>query len=268
MKTDEGVVLKEVVIEQIKDPTVPIRMMMDDDKMYELVESMKKIGLIQPIVVTAIEGGYEVLAGHRRLIAARRLRWLTIRAIIMPAVYEYGDVIKLHENLMREDVHPIDESNFLHELKERLNLSVEKLAALIFKSEAYVYEKLAMKEWPPDVLKDLGENEITYSVAREFAKITDKSVLIEYLRFAKEGGCTPAVAKKWREGWERDKLERTAAAVEPDHGTPDKPAEAIYAPCYICREPKDITKTVMMRVCENCEKVVNQALVERVETPH
>ena len=256
MEKEATVTLNEIAVELVKDPTLPIRMMMDDDKMYELVESMKKIGLIQPIVVTAVEGGYEVLAGHRRLVAARRLQWPMIRAIIMPKMYEYGDVVKLHENLMREDVHPIDEANFLSELKERLNISVEKLAGMIFKSPAYVYEKLSMKAWPAEVIKALGDEKIVYSVAREFARITDRPVLTEFLRFAEEGGCNPTTAKKWREGWERDKLERTAPAVEHSGSDVVPKPEPVFAPCYICHEPKDITETLMIRVCEKCQTEV------------
>jgi ParB family chromosome partitioning protein len=262
MENEAAVSLKEIPLELVKDPTLPIRLQMGDDAMYDLVESMRKIGLVQPIVVVPVEGGYEVLAGHRRLVAARRLKWTVIRAIIMPKVYEYGDVVKLHENIIREDVHPIDEAAFLHELKERLNVTADKLAAMIFKSPAYVYEKLAMKDWPPDVIKALGEGEIIYSVAREFAKIGDDPVRSEYLRFAKEGGCNWQTAKKWREGWERDKLERTAQPPEPDEPTRPAKPDIVFMPCFACKQPSDITKTTMIRLCEVCFEKVEHALVE------
>jgi ParB/RepB/Spo0J family partition protein len=266
MSEKEVVRLAEIPIDQVKEPKVPIRMMMNDEKMAELRESMSKLGLIEPIVVSASEGGYEILAGHRRFLAARQLGWQTIRSMIMPKIYEYGEIVKLHENLVREDVHPIDEANFLFHLMQVTGSTVEKLATLIGRSKAYVSERLSIKEWPPDVLKALGEDEIVYSVAREFAKVKDDPTRTSYLHYAKEGGVNPATAKKWREAWERDELEKGGRDGPPSLPNQPPPPEPVYAPCYVCRKPEDITKTTMLRVCDECLKVVNQSLVEEKPT--
>lgn len=117
----------------------------DDPDIVELADSMTELGLLQPITVRRHEGRLVISMGHRRYVAARRLKWSTIPGIVkgpqLPA-----DVIAtmLIENGQRKDLNPIEEARGLHLLKTRHELSDAVLARKVGRGQAYVSARLAL----------------------------------------------------------------------------------------------------------------------------
>ncbi len=125
----------------------------------ELAESIKKDGLLSPIVVYKEDEHYRIIAGERRFHAVNLLEWKEVECkVISRNVKDYYR-IALVENLQREDLSPEEEVEAMLRLKQQENLSDAELAKLISKSRNYVSEILSISQLPLEItekLKQLG----------------------------------------------------------------------------------------------------------------
>ena len=134
----------------------------DDHALYELSESIKQYGVIQPITVRAADGyHYELIAGERRLRAARLAGLVRIPAIISNMDDKDSAVIAVIENLQREDLNFVEEAESFIKLIREFGFTQEALAKRIGKSQSSVANKMRILKLPRRVLRTLVENNLT-----------------------------------------------------------------------------------------------------------
>ena len=137
----------------------------------ELAESIRAHGLLQPIVLRPVDGWYEVVAGHRRLAAARELEWAEIPAVVRDANEGEAFLLTLVENLQRNDLSAQEESRALETLVRERGWSTRQVAEAIKRSPAYVSKRLRVFE--DAVLAPLVlHNRITVSAAEELLTVS------------------------------------------------------------------------------------------------
>lgn len=138
----------KVKISEIKVSAQPIRTSQDDDKLNELVQSIKEQGLIVPIKVRPDNGGYEVVYGHRRLEACKQAGLDEIESII-EGVDDTDTLIQaLIENVVREDMNDLDEGKAYKELVDNYGLSVSHLGGKFGRSQQWIYRCIALANDP------------------------------------------------------------------------------------------------------------------------
>jgi len=136
----------------------------------ELAESIRAHGLLQPIVLRPVDGAFEVVAGHRRLAAARALGWPEIPALVREANEVEAYVLTLVENLQRTDLTAREESRALETLVRERGWSTRQVADAIKRSPAYVSKRLRVFE--DAVLAPLVlHNRLTISAAEELLTV-------------------------------------------------------------------------------------------------
>ncbi len=136
----------------------------------ELASSMQTYGLLQPVVVRPIPDGYVLLAGHRRVEAARSLGWETIPAIVRPSTDDEAYLVTVVDNLQRQDLSPREESAALEVLVREHGWSTRQVAAAISRSQAFVSKRLRVFDDPalgPAVLA----NHVSVSAAEELLSV-------------------------------------------------------------------------------------------------
>ena len=139
-----------------------IRRIIDKEPMDELVASIKQHGILQPIVVEAVEGGrYKLQIGKRRMTAARIIGLEKVPALILDdrLEAEKSVAIMLVENLHREDLDPIDEAEAYAKLKD-MGTKVSAIARLVGKERTYVSHSLRLLKLHPTVRKALRQGTI------------------------------------------------------------------------------------------------------------
>jgi ParB family chromosome partitioning protein len=144
------------------------------DGIDELAASITSHGLLQPIVVRRIGDRYELIAGHRRVEAMRRLGWQTAPAIVRATDVDQAYILTLVENLQRADLRPTEEATALETLVRERGWTTRQVAAAIKRSQAYVSKRLRVFEDPllaPAVLA----NELSVSAAEELLTLSDSS---------------------------------------------------------------------------------------------
>ena len=149
----------------------------DKAKLQELAESLKSVGLLQPIVVRPSpfrevnEDLFEVVAGERRVAASKLAGLQEILASVRDLDDHQVAKIQLIENLQREDVHPLAEAEGYDELLKQHGYTIEQLAAEVGKSKAYVYARLKLLALDPASREAFYRSELNASTALLIARI-------------------------------------------------------------------------------------------------
>jgi ParB family chromosome partitioning protein len=163
----------EISIDEIGANPYQPRTRMSDASLEDLKESIGEKGVLQPVIVRRKAGRYELVAGERRLRAARLAELKTIPAIVKRVSDSEALEIALVENLQREDLNPIDEARGYKELINRFNLTQEDLAKRIARDRSTIANTLRLLKLPDPVRNGLEEGKITMGHARALLGLTE-----------------------------------------------------------------------------------------------
>lgn len=191
----------KIHLKEINEPNFVVRNEFDKIKLDELALSIKKFGLIEPIIVMKVKDKYEIVAGHRRYKACKLNLMNEIDCKIIDTDKGKHEIIKLHENLLREEVNVIDEAKFLNFIMKKNKMKQKELAKMIGQSDAYVSLRLQILEYDKPLIQAIQNDEITFTVAKELQRIDDKNVREEYTNHAIRSGVTSQVAKGWADSY-------------------------------------------------------------------
>ena len=155
-----------VPIEKIKANPLQPRTDFDHESLEDLTNSIKEHGILQPLILTEVDGGYQVIAGERRLRAASLLDQKAVPAIIREAKDQEKLELALVENIQRKDLNPIEEAFAYQRLIDEFNLTQEEVAKKVGKNRSVVANTLRLLSLPTEIQKALINGKINYSTAR------------------------------------------------------------------------------------------------------
>ena len=164
----------------IKDNRFQPRQTYDIVKIDELAASIKEQGLLQPLVVRSVNNGYEVVAGERRLKAARKIGLLRVPVIIRDVSDQQALVLALVENLQREELNPIEEAESFRRLIDEFKQTQEEVARLVSKDRATVANLIRLLKLPKDIQQAVADGRISAGHARAILSIetTEKQIAV------------------------------------------------------------------------------------------
>ena len=164
-----------IPIADIRSNPYQPRIHFDEDALQELAESIKEMGVLEPIIVKKSIKGYELIAGERRTKASKLAGLHTIPAIIK----DYNDQemmeIAILENIQREDLSPIEEAQAYKNYMDKMDYTQEEVANRFKKSRSYITNLLGLLKLPKDIQKDVSNHSISMSHARVLSKLDDDS---------------------------------------------------------------------------------------------
>ena len=167
--SDEMII--KVPLTKIKpNPNQP-RTNFDHEGLEELTNSIKEHGILQPIIITADNGGYQIIAGERRFRAAQILELPTIPAIVRDLQEQQKLEVGLVENIQRRDLNAIEEAVAYQRLIDEFNLTQEEVAKKVGKSRSAITNTLRLLTLPTEIQKALINGKINYSTARLLAGV-------------------------------------------------------------------------------------------------
>lgn len=137
----------------------------------ELADSMRKLGCLQPIIVRPLPaGGYQVVAGHRRVRAAKLAKLDTLPAEVRPLTDAQVMEVQLAENLQRSDLSPLEEAEGYEWLHREIGMTVDQIAQKLGRTKATIYGRMKLLDLSPTCRKALAEGKIPMSVAAPLAR--------------------------------------------------------------------------------------------------
>lgn len=243
---------KKIPVDKILDPARPLRSDLSPESVSDLAESIKKVGIIEPLVVSPKEDAYEVIAGHRRLLAAEMADLAIVPCLVVDVSGIEAEVLKLHENSARADINPIDWARHLEYLKTQYSMTTAKLAELLGMSPAWVEQHLDINNYPVELQEALGSGKIAFSAARELEQIKDPVKRKEYVEYAVKGGVTPALAAEWRRKANSPILVYPSTSDSGDSGAILRPDAEINSICPVCDAAILLEEAVTITIHHYC----------------
>ena len=167
--------IKELELHQIKPNRFQPRQSFDEDKINELSLSIAKHGVLSPILVRETgAGGYELIAGERRLRAAKKAGLKTLPCLIDSAEDQTSLELALIENLQREDLNPIEEARGYDRLKREFNLTQDNISEVTGKARSSVANSMRLLNLPQSIIDLLYSGDLEKGHAKILASMETK----------------------------------------------------------------------------------------------
>lgn len=175
-KTKKETGLTSLPIERVKRGTYQPRINFDQESHRELVDSIKKHGVIQPVIVRPSNGEYELIAGERRLRAAQDAGLTTIPAIIREETSNKDSMeLALIENVQREDLDPIETAKGYNRLIKEFGLTQDAVAEEVGKDRASIANSLRLLRLPENIKELISQKLISVGHAKVLLALADES---------------------------------------------------------------------------------------------
>lgn len=244
--------IKEIPIVRINVGEHDQRIDSEDPGTIELAASIKRVGVINPIILRADGDILQLVAGHRRLVAARMAGCEHIPCIVRTSQKEMDTEITFAENFFRKDLSPIELSCALKDCLDREQMKVSELAAGFHKSENWVRSMIAIAAWPNDVQEAIHNKAISVSAASNLAVINDENYRAFLVRNAEESGATARTTAAWLQAWRAMQPPEEAVTAEPvQTGVPVSPMVP-QAPCLCCGQVFPVDRMSHVPMCGGC----------------
>lgn len=239
------------------------RFELDPAALGDLAKSMKADGLINPIRVRLVDDGWLLIAGFRRVAAARALGWRHILATVNHEQDGDDESQRLAENLFRADLSPVEEAHAIQRIYSPTDFGIDACAARLNRTAAWIEHRLAIAAYPEPVLKALHLDQINIGVADELAQVRSPSQLSVLLDAAINSGCTRRQAQLWRVSANAQLTDPTgnrgAADIIPVAGPPP----TVQRQCFSCETEHDVTGMSYVTICGDCMAAIRAASAQR-----
>ncbi|KPK41387.1 MAG: hypothetical protein AMJ78_05670 [Omnitrophica WOR_2 bacterium SM23_29] len=166
-------------LDEISPSKFQPREVIDPEKQKELILSIKEKGVIQPIVVRPKGSGYELIAGERRLRAAKELGFSQLPAIIKDVKDDEALEISLIENIQRQDLNPIEEAQAYQRLIDEFSLTQEETSQKVGKDRASVANTLRLLKLPEKIKEEIYLGRISMGHAKAILMLESKEAQLE-----------------------------------------------------------------------------------------
>jgi ParB family chromosome partitioning protein len=173
--TGGGSGLEELLVETIRPNRYQPRGQFDEEALGALADSIREVGVLQPVLVRPVDDGYELIAGERRWRAARRLGLQRIPALVRETDDAAALEHALVENLHRDDLNPLEEAAAYQQLIEDFGLTHEAVASQVGKSRTSITNSLRLLQLPPTIQKLVREGRLSMGHARALLATPDRS---------------------------------------------------------------------------------------------
>jgi ParB family chromosome partitioning protein len=211
--------ISQIPIDQVDaNPRQP-RNHFDADELDELAASIRQYGVIQPLVLAPSPqaGRYLLIAGERRLMAARQAGLLSVPAILREVSEQQHLELALIENIQRADLSPLEQAEAYRQLAEEFNLSHEEISERVGKSRSAITNTLRLLKLPASVQKALSEGLISEGHARSLLALASP---------ASQGAALHSILKNNLNVRQTEELvRRLSGQKSPAQPRPEPPAE-------------------------------------------
>lgn len=176
---EEEDVIAEANVDELRPNPYQPRKNFDDQAIAELADSIKQHGVVQPLIVRKSIRGYEVIAGERRLRAARQAELERVPIVVREFTDEQMMEIALVENLQREDLNPMEIAMAYQKLMDRLTLTQEELSERVGKSRPHVANFLRLLHLPMDIQSNVSRGTLSMGHARALLAVKDEQLQLQ-----------------------------------------------------------------------------------------
>ena len=193
----DGELVQNIKLIEIEPNAGQARKVFNDESIDELSESIKKYGVIQPIIVTKKDDYYQIIAGERRWRASKKAGLIEIPAIVRNDDERKNKEISLIENIQREDLNPIDKARGIKTLMDEYSLTQQEVADILGKARSSIANSVRILNLDDRVIDLTLEGKLTEGHCKALMSIEDKEKQYQMaLNIIEQGNTVSESAKK------------------------------------------------------------------------
>jgi len=249
----------EVKISEIVVGENKLREVQNDEELDDLCASIRRIGIVEPLIVAAAGEGYELVGGHRRFAAAVSCGLESVPVVVRSGGKSERAEVAFAENLFRKDLSPVETAAALKDVLAEEKMTMEELGRAVHRSAHWVRQMVAMTDWPPDVLLAIHEGAISTAAGANLAGVTDDEYRAFLVQNAVENGATARSTAAWLQAWRSMIPPQEAIDRPPVDGRPPVAPLIPQAPCLCCGDVFRMDALSHVPVCSNCVQVLRNA---------
>ncbi len=201
-------------IEELTPNRYQARRDFDPEEHKSLVASIRKSGILQPIVARKSDGGSEIIAGERRWRAAQEAGLKSVPVIIRDAADQDAAVFSLIENVLRADLNPMEEAEAFHRLMDEFNLSHDAISTTVGKDRSTVTNALRLLKLPKDIREALAKKILSAGHARAILSLESAGEQIRLFRAIVSRGLSVREAERFAQGKKKGRTSKRQPAVD------------------------------------------------------
>ncbi len=243
-------------------PEFEAHRLIPDDYISEITESIKNLGILEPLLVRSKDKDFEIVAGCVRYRCAKIAGLKAAPCIILGLDDKAAEIIKLHENIKRVPLDHIDQGNTFVMLRNKFSMTEEAISTTVGKSIAYVSQHISLVSQDEELIKAVREKRISFSQARELMQVTDKSERRRLLHYCEKDGATVEVLKEWVKDYKNSLIRNSPNSTVPEsiHYEHDRPQD--FRLCQACDKATNISDIRQLFLCSPCENAIKNAIQE------
>lgn len=242
--------IQEIPLDKIRPQE--LQREVSDKGIGELAASIRTMGIIQPLIVAKDGDDLCLIAGQRRLKAARMSGLATVPCILIKADHQQALTTSITENIHRESLDPVTEAEMYRYLKVTLRKNNRQIAKMVAKSEAYISQRINMLDWLPALVHAVKSGAIGFSVGRELARVTEAEHCHFLLHMAVRDGANYRTVRMWVKDWELSKIPLVGRKAEQPDDTRDQLERKIVMDCWWCSESGPTSAMITFIMCPRC----------------
>jgi ParB family chromosome partitioning protein len=210
-----GEEVNELALELITPNPDQPRTDIDEEALAELADSIKKVGLLQPIIVRAMGEGYQIIAGERRWRASRLAGLERVAVRVLNTTETESLEIALIENLQREDLNSIEEARGYRKLLTEFQMTQAELADKVSKSRSAITNALRLLDLPEDVQDLVYSGSMTAGHARAVLSVPEEATRLKLANKIVEDGLSVREAENLARLFAAGQTERAPRPATP-----------------------------------------------------
>ncbi len=228
----------------------------------EISESIKKIGVIEPLIIRKTKEGFEIVAGCVRYHAAMLAGLKSVPCIIMSLGPKAAEILKLHENVKRIPLDHVDQGHTFLNMMETFGMSEKDISECSGKSTAYVCQHISLVRLDNELTKAVKDGSITFSQARELTRVDDPTERNRLLSSCQNSGATVSTLKRWvDEHLMSLGIYPLQKSPNLNHSYSSESPQSSYF-CEACHNPIKTSEIMQVIFCPTCRDAILTAISE------
>lgn len=254
---------QDVLVNLVDEPAHQLRETIDSEALGELADDIAVNGLMQPVGVRGpnAAGRYEIIWGHRRLLAVRSLAWATVPAVVYPPGTD-PLFLAVSENLQRRDLNALEEARVVGKLLAA-GQPVTAVARLLRRSPGWVNERHALLGYPEDLQAAVADGAVKLGCAHALAEVDHQDYRGSLIEEAQRTGATVLTVQHWVAHYKADRERIIANRMAVAQIAERRESWKYYVPCDGCGVDREYTATAGMRFCTGCLDEIASTLAQR-----
>lgn len=226
----------------------------------EISESIKLIGVIEPLIVRRTDKGLEIVAGCVRYRAALLAGLKAVPCIILNLDLKDSEILKLHENVKRIPLDHVDQGHTFIMMMETFDMTEKDISESVGKSIAYISQHISLVRLGNELTQAVKDKLISFSQARELMRVDDPVERNRLLRYCQEDGATIKVLQQWVQEYFSN-ISKSPPSEQEIH-TPKSDLVDIHVsrPCEACEKLTEISKIYSLLLCKHCHDTIKEAI--------